>query len=60
LGYQLPWIPGMGLTLSAQNLLTFADTDGSIVTRRHQEFVGAPALGRLVIARLTYQFGKGE
>jgi len=57
LGYQLPFVEGMGLSLSAQNLLTFVEGEsGSPFTTRHIEFVGAPALGRLLLARLTYEF----
>lgn len=41
-GYRLPWIPTVSVRLSAANLLD----------HRHQEFVGAPAIGRLVIARV--------
>jgi iron complex outermembrane receptor protein len=57
LGYELPFAEGLGLTLTAQNLLTFVEGEsGSPFTTRHLEFVGAPALGRLILARLTYEF----
>ena len=45
LGYRLPWIPTVSLRLSAANLLD----------NHHQEFVGAPAIGRLVIARVRVE-----
>jgi outer membrane receptor for ferrienterochelin and colicins len=57
LGYRLPWVEGMSLAVSAQNLLTFVEEgEGSAFEQRHVEFVGVPALGRLVLARLTYSF----
>ena len=57
LGYRLPWVEGMSLNVTAQNLLTFVEdgTEGAF-EQRHREFVGVPELGRLVIARLTYSF----
>lgn len=61
-GYRLPWIDGMNISVSAQNLLTFVDGgEDSPFSQRHFEFVGAeqvgaPALGRLILARLTYSF----
>ena len=42
----IPWVAGASVSLTAYNLLD----------RVHREFVGAPELGRLVLARLTYQF----
>jgi outer membrane receptor for ferrienterochelin and colicins len=57
LGYRLPWVEGLGLAVSAQNLLTFVeDGEEGAFDQRHSEFVGVPALGRLVVARLTYSF----
>jgi iron complex outermembrane receptor protein len=41
----IPWVAGASASLTAYNLLD----------RVHREFVGAPELGRLVLARLTYQ-----
>ena len=41
----IPWVAGASVSLTAYNLLD----------RVHHEFVGAPELGRLVLARLTYQ-----
>ena len=35
---------------------TFLLEAGNLLDRRHQEFVGAPALGRLVVARLRTRF----
>jgi iron complex outermembrane receptor protein len=57
LGYQIPMIEGLGLTVSAQNLLTFVDggNDGPF-DQKHREFVGVPDLGMLVLGRLTYAF----
>ncbi|MBC8144495.1 MAG: TonB-dependent receptor, partial [bacterium] len=69
-GYRLPWVEGMSLSLSAQNLMTFVDGgEEGPFSQRHNEFVGAsqilgaptvgvgaPALGRLILARLTYSF----
>jgi outer membrane receptor for ferrienterochelin and colicins len=45
-GYRLPWAPSMTLTLTGTNI--FDD--------RHQQFIGAPELGRMVIARVRYDF----
>lgn len=57
LGYQIPFVEGLTLAISAQNLLTAVEGEsGSLFTQRHAEFVGTPALGRLVIARLAYEF----
>jgi len=44
--YDLTAIPGASVTLSVNNIF------GNV----HQEFVGAPALGRLAMLRLTYDF----
>ena len=41
----LPAVPGLSVNVTAQNVL---GTD-------HREFVGSPALGRMVVARLTYE-----
>jgi len=41
----VPWVAGASVSLTAYNLLD----------KEHREFVGAPELGRLVLARLTYQ-----
>lgn len=46
LSYRLPWIRSITLTLSVDNLLD----------QRHREFVGAPVLGRLVLARIKANF----
>ncbi len=43
IGYRLPWSADVTLFLTGQNLLD----------DRHQEFVGAPELGRLVTIRLS-------
>ena len=45
-GYDLPIGPKPRLSLTVQNLLD----------RRHQQFVGAPEIGRLAMARLTQTF----
>lgn len=44
--YRLPQLPGATLSLTATNLFDNV----------HQEFVGAPALGRLLLVRLQYEF----
>ena len=44
-GYNIPAVPGLNLTLTGKNVLD----------NRHREFVGAPPLGRMLMARLTYQ-----
>ncbi len=44
--YDLTAIPGASVTLSVNN----------IFDNVHQEFVGAPSLGRLAMLRLTYDF----
>ena len=41
----IPSVPGLSVNVTAKNVLG----------REHREFVGAPALGRRVIARLTYE-----
>jgi iron complex outermembrane receptor protein len=41
----VPWVAGASVSLTAYNLLD----------KMHREFVGAPEIGRLVLARLTYQ-----
>jgi iron complex outermembrane receptor protein len=46
LSYWLPWPPGVTVGVSAANFLD----------NRHQEFVGAPAIGRLVMVRLRGEF----
>lgn len=40
----IPSVPGLSVNVTAKNVLG----------NDHREFVGAPALGRMVIARLTY------
>jgi iron complex outermembrane receptor protein len=44
--YRLRAVPGATVTLTATNLFD----------KRHKQFVGAPELGRLVLARLQYVF----
>ncbi len=46
-------ISGLRLDVTAQNLLTIVDGK---TTARHREFVGAPQIGRLVMARLVFTF----
>lgn len=56
-GWKLPFIDGVQVTLSAQNLLTFVQgVDENPFTARHAEFVGTPSIGRMALLRLTYQF----
>ncbi|MBC8144525.1 MAG: TonB-dependent receptor [bacterium] len=45
-GYKLPWVAAAEVLVSATNLLDNV----------HREFVGAPEIGRLVTARVTYRF----
>jgi iron complex outermembrane receptor protein len=45
IGYRIPGVEGMRISVSAQNL----------GNENHQEFVGAPYLGRLIVARLQWQ-----
>ncbi len=45
-GWRLPFQPSARLSLSATNVLN----------NMHREFIGAPELGRLVLARLRYDF----
>ena len=42
----IPWVAGASFAITAYNVLD----------HMHREFVGAPELGRLLLARLTYQF----
>ncbi len=44
--YKVPWAPGVRLSVTASNLFD----------NLHNEFVGAPALGRLVLGRINYSF----
>jgi iron complex outermembrane receptor protein len=44
-GYRVPAVPGLRLDVSAKNVLG----------TEHRAFVGAPEIGRMVIARLTYE-----
>jgi iron complex outermembrane receptor protein len=46
IGYRLPMAPEATLTLTASNLFD----------NLHQEFIGAPELGRLLMLRLQYEF----
>jgi iron complex outermembrane receptor protein len=46
IGYQLPFAPAATVTLTATN----------VFDNMHQEFVGSPDIGRLLLARLTYEF----
>jgi outer membrane receptor for ferrienterochelin and colicins len=45
-GYRLPWAPTLDVALDLQNALD----------NRHQEYVGAPLLGRLAIVRVRATF----
>ncbi|MCK6557917.1 TonB-dependent receptor [bacterium] len=45
-GYDLPFARGTRFSVNVQNLLD----------KEHREFIGAPALGRLILSRLTYSF----
>lgn len=57
LGYRIPWIKGLGLSLSIRNLLTFVEgSDKGPFTLRHAEFIGTPAIGRLGMLRATYEW----
>ncbi len=56
-GYRLPFIEGLTLNLSIQNLLTWVeDAETSPFETRHREFVGTPEIGRLGSVRAVYQF----
>lgn len=57
LGHPVPWIDGLGLTLSIRNALTFVEgSDASPFKLRHAEFVGTPSIGRLALLRATYEW----
>lgn len=57
LGYRLRDEPLTTLTVSAQNLFGWQSGEPfALFDHRHREFVGAPALGRLVLARLRVSF----
>ena len=47
---------GVGIRLSKIPSATLAVTAENILDRRHQEFLGAPRIGRLVLARIGAQF----
>ncbi len=44
--YKLPWASGASVSLTVSN----------VFDRLHQEFVGAPAMGRIALLRLQYDF----
>ena len=46
-------IPGLRVDMTAHNLLTLVDGKP---TAMHREFIGAPRVGRVVMARLVYTF----
>lgn len=46
IGYRLPFQPGTHISLTANNILN----------NMHREFVGAPEIGRLLLARVRYDF----
>ena len=46
IGYRLPFQPGTHVSLTANNILN----------NMHREFVGAPEIGRLLVARVRYDF----
>jgi iron complex outermembrane receptor protein len=55
--YELPWVSGLAVHLDVQNLLTFVDAgDDNPFDARHVEFVGTPAIGRLGLVRMSYEF----
>ena len=58
ISYRLPWARGATIGLSASNLFHLGrglDTE-EILDGRHQEFVGAPFMGRLILAKVQYEF----
>lgn len=59
ISYRLPWVEGATFGIAANNLLhlpgELSELDDMMV-RRHQEFVGAPFIGRLVMMKLQYEF----
>ncbi len=46
IGYRLPFQPGTQVSLTANNVLN----------NLHREFVGAPEIGRMLVARVRYDF----
>ncbi|UCF20461.1 MAG: TonB-dependent receptor [Gemmatimonadota bacterium] len=60
ISYALPISRSTEISLSAANLLTFYENpDGervNVFSGRHQEMVGAPMLGRLLMLRLRHSF----
>ena len=60
--YDLPFQPGTRLTLTANNIveILYRDEDNKLrlfdFDKRHQEFVGAPMVGRLLIMRVRHEF----
>jgi len=61
--YRVPFVDGLSATLTMQNLLTFveqpqqgSDATSYEIEEGHVEFVGTPAIGRLVLGRLSYSF----
>ena len=46
MGYRLPFQPGTQVSLTANNVLN----------NLHREFVGAPEIGRMLVARVRYDF----
>ncbi len=60
-GYRLPFNRRLTVTLSAQNLVTAVRRTEDTVSRwkfraHHQEFIGAPMIGRLVTVRVRAEF----
>lgn len=57
IGYQIPFLDGATFNLTATNLLTFVSGGTeSPFEQRHQEMIGAPAIGQMIFGRLSYTF----
>jgi iron complex outermembrane receptor protein len=53
---RLDALSGVTLGVSAQNLFHFGQGVEDFITGRHQEFVGAPFMGRLLMVKMEYAF----
>lgn len=53
--YELPWVPGVRVSVTASNISLPRGFDGRF-SGTHREFIGAPLIGRLVLGRINYSF----
>jgi iron complex outermembrane receptor protein len=57
IAYRLPWVSGATVGLTATNLIMMESTDDGLeFSDGIRGFVGAPFVGRMILARLQYEF----